>query len=119
MLQTLFALEHNAICDRLRAEYPSWSDDELFDHARLINAALLAKIHTVEWTTAILGHPDHRNAMRANWWGLAGEHPQAARPDQLQRGDQRHPWRTEGPLRGALLHHRRVRRRLQDAPAHP
>ena len=33
-------LEHNAICDRLRADYPSWSDDQLFDKARLINAAL-------------------------------------------------------------------------------
>ena len=50
---TLFSLEHNAICDRLKQEYPEWSDDELFEHARLVNAALLAKIHTVEWTTAI------------------------------------------------------------------
>jgi Animal haem peroxidase len=73
LLQTLFVLEHNAICDRLRAEYPSWSDDELFDRARLINSALLAKIHTVEWTTAILGHPTMQIGMRANWWGLAGE----------------------------------------------
>ena len=59
MLHTLFTLEHNAICDRLRAEYPTWSDDELFEHARLVNAALLAKIHTVEWTPAIIDHPDH------------------------------------------------------------
>jgi hypothetical protein len=73
MMHKLFRLEHNAICDRLRAEYPSWSDDELFDRARLINAALMAKIHTVEWTTAILGHPTLRIAMRANWWGLAME----------------------------------------------
>ena len=73
LLQTLFVLEHNAICDRLRAEYPSWSDDELFERARLINSALLAKIHTVEWTTAILGHPTMQIGMRANWWGLAGE----------------------------------------------
>jgi hypothetical protein len=73
LLQTLFILEHNAICDRLRAEYPSWSDDDIFDHARLVNAALLAKIHTVEWTTAILGHPTMQIAMRANWWGVAGE----------------------------------------------
>jgi len=36
MMHTLFAREHNAICDRLRAEYPSWSDDDLFDRARLI-----------------------------------------------------------------------------------
>ena len=73
LMHTLFTLEHNAICDRLRAEYPTWSDEELFDRARLINAALLAKIHTVEWTTAILGHPTLQIGMRANWWGLATE----------------------------------------------
>src|SRR3712207_7565752 len=39
-------------CDMLRAEYPRWSDDDLFDRARLINTAMLAKIHTVEWTPA-------------------------------------------------------------------
>ena len=62
LLQTLFVLEHNAICDRLRAEYPSWSDDELFDRARLINSALLAKIHTVEWTTATSAIPPCKSA---------------------------------------------------------
>ena len=83
MLHTLFTLEHNAICDRLRAEYPTWSDDELFERARLVNAALLAKIHTVEWTPAIIGHPTTDRAMRANWWGLAGERVQPAlRPAQ-------------------------------------
>jgi hypothetical protein len=74
LLHTLFTLEHNAVCDRLRAHHPRWSDDELFDHARLVIAALLAKIHTVEWTPAILGHPALQIAMRANWWGLQGEH---------------------------------------------
>lgn len=73
MLHTLFTLEHNAICDRLQAAYPSWSDDELFGHARLVNAALLAKIHTINWTPAILAHPTMQVAMNANWWGLAGE----------------------------------------------
>ena len=73
MLFTLFTLEHNAICDALKAANPRWNDDELFEHARLVNAALLAKIHTVEWTTAILGHPALQIGMRANWWGLAGE----------------------------------------------
>ena len=38
-----------------------------------INAALLAKIHTVEWTPAILGHPALQVAMRANWWGFQEE----------------------------------------------
>ena len=73
LLFNLFTLEHNAICDRLKSEYLSMSDDELFDKARLINSALLAKIHTVEWTPGILGHPALQIGMRANWWGLAGE----------------------------------------------
>lgn len=73
LLHILFMREHNAICDRLRSEYPGWSDDQLYDHARLINAALIAKIHTVEWTPGILGHPTLQIGMRANWWGLAGE----------------------------------------------
>jgi Animal haem peroxidase len=73
MMQTLFTLEHNAICDRLRAEYQDWSDEEIFQRARLINAALVAKIHTVEWTPAVIGHPTTKIAMRANWFGLAGE----------------------------------------------
>jgi hypothetical protein len=73
MMHTLFTREHNAICDRLRAEYPSWSDDDLFDRARLINTALLAKIHTIEWTPALLDHPTARRGLNVNWWGLAGE----------------------------------------------
>ena len=73
MMATVFMLEHNAICDRLRAAYPNWSDDELFDRARLVNAALIAKIHTVEWTPAVISHPTTVTGLRANWWGLAGE----------------------------------------------
>jgi hypothetical protein len=73
MLHTLFTLEHNAICDQLRAAYPNWSDDDLFDHARLANAALIAKIHTVQWTPGILANPTLQVAMRGNWWGAAME----------------------------------------------
>jgi hypothetical protein len=74
LFHTLFAHEHNAICDRLKVEYPTWSDDELFDHARLITAALLAKIHTIEWTPAIIAHPTTQYALHGNWYGLEGEH---------------------------------------------
>jgi len=73
MMQTVFTLEHNAICDRLRAEYPAWSDDDIFERARLINAAVTAKIHTVEWTPAIISHPTSQYALRANWWGIEME----------------------------------------------
>jgi hypothetical protein len=70
---TLFALEHNAICDRLKSEHPRWSDDDVFEHARLVNAALLAKIHTIEWTPAIIAHPTTQYALRGNWFGAQGE----------------------------------------------
>lgn len=73
LLHNLFAREHNAICARLRVEYPTWEDDQLFQTARLINGALMAKVHTVEWTPAILGHPALQIAMHVNWWGLATE----------------------------------------------
>lgn len=73
ILHTLFTLEHNAIAARLKAAYPSWNDERLFQTARLINAALMAKIHTVEWTPGILAHPALQIGMRANWWGLIGE----------------------------------------------
>ncbi|MDQ4148455.1 MAG: heme peroxidase [Actinomycetota bacterium] len=73
MMLSLFTLEHNATCDHLHSIYPLWTDDELFERARLINAALIAKIHTVEWTPAIISHPTTIVALKANWWGLAME----------------------------------------------
>src|SRR5262245_16237471 len=73
LLHTLFVREHNAICDRLREEYPQWDGERVFQTARLVNAALMAKIHTVDWTPAILPNPVLNVAMHVNWWGLAGE----------------------------------------------
>ena len=73
MLHTLFVWEHNAICDRLKCDYPEWKDHQLFQTARLINAALIAKIHTVEWTPGILNHPAIKLSLRGNWWGVVGE----------------------------------------------
>jgi hypothetical protein len=73
LLHTLFMHEHNAICDRLRKEFPTWTDDKLYHHARLINAAVMAKIHTVEWTPAIIAHPTTIKGMHANWYGMVGE----------------------------------------------
>jgi heme peroxidase len=70
LLHTLFVREHNAICDRLKEAYPSWDDEKLFLTARLVNAALTAKIHTVEWTPGILANPVLERAMHANWYGI-------------------------------------------------
>jgi hypothetical protein len=78
LLHNIFTLEHNAICDHLVQAFPEWrdqdnADDKIFRVARLTNNALMAKIHTVDWTTAILTHPALQVGMNANWWGLAQE----------------------------------------------
>lgn len=73
VLHTLFAREHNAIVDRLRIDHPDKPGEWLFQKARLVNAALLAKIHTVEWTPALMNSPSGRFAMRGNYFGLLGE----------------------------------------------
>jgi hypothetical protein len=78
LLHNIFTLEHNAICDHLIKTFPEWKDlpdgdAQFFRVARLVNNALMAKIHTVDWTPAILTHPALQIGMNANWWGLLGE----------------------------------------------
>lgn len=78
LLHNVFTQEHNAICDHIQQAFPEWKDhpdhdEEVFRVARLVNNALMAKIHTVDWTPAILTHPALQIGMNANWWGLAGE----------------------------------------------
>ncbi len=68
-LHTLFAREHNVLCDELRKAYAGWSDDRIYQTARLIVSALIAKIHTVEWTPAILGTEALNIGMKTNWFG--------------------------------------------------
>jgi hypothetical protein len=73
LLHSLFMREHNAFCDHLHERRPDLSDDELYDKARLVVAALMAKIHTTDWTPAVIAHPTTKLALRTNWWGLEGE----------------------------------------------
>jgi hypothetical protein len=68
-MHTLFAREHNAVCAALRDEYPSMDEDGLYHTARLVVAALIAKIHTVEWSPAILATDVLEIGLRANWEG--------------------------------------------------
>jgi Animal haem peroxidase len=70
LLHTVFVREHNAICDRLAEAYPEWDDEALFQTARLVNAAVMAKIHTIEWTPAILPNHSLNDGMMSNWYGL-------------------------------------------------
>jgi hypothetical protein len=73
ILHSLFMREHNAICDLLAAEYPDMSQENLYHKARLVNVALMAKIHTTEWTPAIIAHPATVFGMHADWFGLLGD----------------------------------------------
>ena len=70
LMHTLFVLEHNQIADMLKENNPGWDDERLFQVARLINTALIVKIHTVDWTPAILKNDILRQAMFSNWKGF-------------------------------------------------
>lgn len=88
----VFAREHNAFVDHVRqlqTQSPtedsglrnpdtpdaviSWQDvddERLFQAARLVISALIAKIHTIEWTTQLLYDEPLHAAMNSNWFGL-------------------------------------------------
>jgi len=83
MLHQLFTKEHNAIADMLIERHPGNTDQWYYDKARLINAALMAKIHTVEWTPAIIANPVTEKAMYTNWWGINGNREDR---DEFQEG---------------------------------
>ena len=104
MLHTLFAKEHNAICDMPQVRHPSWDDEKLFLTARLVNSALMAKIHTVEWTPGILATPVLKAAMHANWYGAL---PSWAKrlPHRLARGALRGRRRRARAPQRAVRHH--------------
>lgn len=86
LFHTLFTLKHNAICDELIQHHQGWSDDQLFHTARLINAALMAKIHTIEWNSAINPNPAIYKGNHSNWYGL------------LTMLKHKKDWRTVAPI---------------------
>ncbi len=91
-LHNLFVREHNSFVDAFRqmqvdhpdddsglrtpdapnvkTPYKAVSDEEIFQIARLVVSAGIAKIHTIEWTPQLLyGEPLYKG-MNANWFGL-------------------------------------------------
>ena len=51
----------------LRQTNPGFSEEELYQTARLIVAALNARIHTIEWTPALFGNELMNITMHNNW----------------------------------------------------
>jgi len=70
IMHTVFAREHNDLVDALAKEYPSMTSDELFGTARNTIAAILAKIHTIEWTPTLLDNRVSTFGLNTNWYGL-------------------------------------------------
>ena len=92
----VFAREHNKFVEYFRSQdetkdsgirtadkpkpedelpYGKVSDDELFEIARLVVSAEIAKIHTTEWTTQLLYDEALYRGMNANWFGLGKRFP--------------------------------------------
>jgi hypothetical protein len=93
----VFAREHNLFVEAFRRQAAAHSEadsglrnptrphqvitnkdvtaDELFEIARLVVSAEIAKIHTIEWTTQLLYNEPLYLAMNANWSGLLRNHP--------------------------------------------
>lgn len=70
LFHTLFVKHHNYLCDQYRKEHQGWSGDQIFNQARLENAATMAKIHTIEWTPAVLPTKELAFGMSTNWHGM-------------------------------------------------
>ncbi|MBL4828181.1 MAG: hypothetical protein JKY66_10815 [Spongiibacteraceae bacterium] len=88
----LFVREHNSFVDHFRQQqkntpdrdsgfrdpakpkhiitYREASDEEIFQAARLVVSAMIAKIHTIEWTTQLLYDDPLYRGMNSNWFGL-------------------------------------------------
>jgi hypothetical protein len=93
---TIFAREHNLFVDAFRERaaatpdadsglrhpdrptqvirYRDVSADDLFEIARLVVSAEIAKIHTTEWTPQLLYDEPLYLGMNANWFGLFRGH---------------------------------------------
>jgi hypothetical protein len=94
-LHTVFVREHNIVVDEFRKvaratpgadsglrnpanptqviTYAQISNEDLFEIVRLIVAAEIAKIHTIEWTTQLLYNEPLNIGMNTNWSGLFRE----------------------------------------------
>ncbi len=94
-LHNLFVREHDSFVDEFRRiaaqtpnadcglrdpirpkqviRYKDVTPDELFEIARLVVAAEIAKIHTIEWTPQLLYNEPLYLGMNGNWNGLLGD----------------------------------------------
>jgi hypothetical protein len=104
-LHNVFVREHNIFVDEFRKAakatpdedsglrdparpndviaYKDITDDVLFEIARLVVAAEIAKIHTTEWTPQLLYDEPLYIGMNANWSGIFKNDAQASKASRL------------------------------------
>ena len=70
VLQDIFIKEHNYAADQIAEENPKMTDGEIFDAAHLVIAAVVAKIHTLDWTVTLVNTDLIHVGMDTNWYGL-------------------------------------------------
>mmetsp|Transcript_8657 Transcript_8657/g.16135 ORF Transcript_8657/g.16135 Transcript_8657/m.16135 type:complete len:658 (-) Transcript_8657:209-2182(-) len=70
VLQELFVKEHNYIADQISEANPEMTDADLFNASRIVIAALVAKIHTTDWTIELLKTKLGQVGLWANWYGI-------------------------------------------------
>jgi hypothetical protein len=66
----LEASEEGKKLEKGSKEYDALLDQMLYDKARLVNTAIIAKIHSIDWTPAVFDTTPMDAALRANWFGI-------------------------------------------------
>ena len=51
----------------MQKEYGNMEDEELYRRARLVTSAVIAKVHTIDWTVELLKTDTLLAGMRGNW----------------------------------------------------
>ena len=119
LLHALFIREHNAICDALRREHGDWSDDQLYDKARLDHRGRDGKDPHGRVDAGDHRPPDDRTGHARELVRRRGRaRSQEVRAPRPERRPERHPRLADRSSRGSLLADGGVRLRLPHAPAH-
>ncbi len=97
MFQTLFARHHNFVCDQLAAAYPGMSSDWYYGKAKLVVAGIKVRIHTGEWTPAVLCQKAISQGLNTNAYGLFQATFTNFEDRRMYRG-----WRPDDPIFGLV-----------------
>ncbi|MDE2512311.1 MAG: hypothetical protein KGL74_14395, partial [Elusimicrobia bacterium] len=87
MMHTIWTLEHNSVAAAVKSEHPDWNDERIFQATRLRLTALNARLHTTEWTRALLPNKILHAGMWHDWYGFIGKRAKL----WIMRFTDRHP----------------------------